>query len=135
MDRPDFEKLVQEAVLNLPQKIQDKMNNVAVVVEDAPTEGQLKRGGTRRGMLLLGLYEGVPQTKRGLGYTLVLPDKISIFRRSIEAVARTPDEIRTVVKETVWHEFAHHFGFDEHEVQRLSRKRKLKSHANAPNNI
>lgn len=124
MDRQDFEKLVEEAILSLPRKIQEKMNNVAVIVEDAPTEDQLKKGGTRRGMLLLGLYEGVPQTKRGLGYTLVLPDKISIFQRSIEAIARTPDEIRTVVKETIWHEFAHHFGYDEEGVQKLKRKRR-----------
>lgn len=110
--------------MNFPQKIQDKMNNVAVVVEDEPTDSQLRKGGTRRGMLLLGLYEGVPQTKRGLGYTLVLPDKITIFQKSIEAITHTADEIRTVVRQTVWHEFAHHFGFDEVNVQRLSKKRK-----------
>lgn len=124
MDKQDFANLVSEALLDLPQKIQAKMNNVAVVVEDAPTADQLKKGGTRRGMLLLGLYEGVPQTKRGLGYTLVLPDKISIFQRSIEVIARTPDDIRTVVRQTVWHEFAHHFGFSEEGVQTLAKKRR-----------
>ena len=123
MDKHEFEKLVEEAVLDLPQKIRDKMDNVAVVVEDFSNPEQLKKGGTRRGMLLLGLYEGVPQTKRGLGYTLVLPDKITIFQKSIEQIARTDDEIKKAIRETVWHECAHHFGFDEDAVRKLSRKR------------
>ena len=124
MQRDEFEKLVSEAIDDLPEWVKKKLSNVAVVVEDVPSEAQLKKGLAGRGVFLLGLYEGVPQTKRGLNYTLVLPDKISIFQRSIEQVARTPDEIREAVRETVWHEFAHHFGFDEDGVRKLSRKRK-----------
>lgn len=127
MTKDEFEKLVSLAIDDLPDHIRDKMNNVVVVVEDWPSNEQLKKGGTRQGMLLLGLYEGVPQTKRGvLGYNLVLPDKITIFQSSIEQVARTEGEIKTVVKDTVWHEFAHHFGYDEGQIAKLARKRKSK---------
>lgn len=124
MTREVFEKLVADSLTDLPRHIQDKMDNVAVVVEDEPTPEQIRRGGTRVGDLLLGLYEGIPRTKRGLGYTLVLPDKITIFQDSIEQVARTPDAIKKQVQQTVWHEVAHHFGLDEDGVQKLSRKRR-----------
>ncbi|MDP3741504.1 MAG: metallopeptidase family protein [bacterium] len=125
MTRDDFEKLVGLTMDDLPDHIRAKMSNVAVVVEDTPSDRQLKKGGTRQGMLLLGLYEGVPQTKRGvLGYNFVLPDKITIFQNSIEQVARSEKEIESVIKETVWHEFAHHFGHDETAVRKLSSKRK-----------
>ena len=100
------------------------MDNVAVVIEDLPTHQQRRKGGAQAGNILLGLYEGVPRTKRGPGYTMTLPDKISIFQKSIEAVARTESAIRAQVRETVWHEIAHHFGFDERAVRTLSQKRR-----------
>lgn len=124
MRRKDFEDLVVEAIAGLPAHIRKKMDNVAVVIEDSPTPEQYKKGGTRAGSILLGLYEGIPKTKRGSSYTLVLPDKITIFQNSIELVARTPEAIKAQVRQTMWHEIAHHFGFDEAEVQKLSRKRR-----------
>lgn len=125
MTKEEFEKLVQEAVLELPFKIRQKMENVGIVIEDEPKPEQLIKGGTRTGALLLGLYEGVPRTKRGFSYTLVLPDKITIFRNSIEAVASNNAEaIKAQVRETVWHEIAHHFGFSERQVQTLAHRRK-----------
>jgi predicted Zn-dependent protease with MMP-like domain len=124
MDKMEFEKLVAEAIDELPQKIRDKMDNVAVVVEDWPSQQQLRRGNTPVGHLLFGLYEGVPRTKRGPSYTMVLPDKITIFQKSIEAVARTPAAIKAQVRETVWHEIAHHFGFSEAAVRDLSHRRR-----------
>ncbi len=124
MQREEFENLVGEAIDELPQNIRDKMDNVAIVVEDLPTSVQLRRGRTPPRHILFGLYEGVPRTKRGPGYTMVLPDKITIFQKSIEAIARTPAAIKAQVKETVWHEIAHHFGFDERAVRTLSQKRR-----------
>lgn len=108
----------------MPQHIREKMDNAAVVIEDAPSPEQLKKGGTVAGSTLLGLYEGVPRTRRGPGYTLVLPDKITIFKKSIEQIARTPEEIKEQVRQTVWHEIAHHFGFSEKGIQNLVRRRK-----------
>lgn len=124
METEEFEKLVSEAIEGLPQNIRDKMDNVAVVVEGLPTADQLKKGGTRKSDILLGLYEGVPRTSRGAGYNLVLPDKITIFKNSIEAITSSPEEIKKQVSETVWHEIAHHFGFSEDGVRNLSQKRK-----------
>ena len=126
MSDKEFEQLVAQAIRELPRRFREKMENVAVVVEDAPSPSQRKKGGVSFGSLLLGLYEGVPRTKRGPFYTLVLPDKITIFKSSIEAVAATPEEIIQQVKNTVWHEVAHHFGFSEERVRKLERKRKVK---------
>ena len=123
MKREEFENLVTAAIARLPEQIRDKMDNVAVVIEDAPTAQQLKQGGTRQGDILLGLYEGVPKTKRGMGYTLVLPDKITIFQKSVEMLARTVEDIEQQVRQTIWHEIAHHFGFSETQVQNLARKK------------
>lgn len=124
MDMQEFEKLVGEAIDGLPEQIRQKMDNVAVVVEDSPTPSHLKKGGTAVGSILLGLYEGIPRTKRGPGYTLVLPDKITIFKKSIEQIAQTPEEIKVQIQQTVWHEIAHHFGFSEKGVQDLTHRRK-----------
>ncbi len=119
MDRAEFEKLVAAGVDAIPAKFTAKLNNVVITIEDEPTPQQLGRGRVKPGSTLFGLYEGIPQTKRGSNYSLVLPDKITIFRRPIEwAAGGDPKTIRQIVKNTVWHEIAHHFGIDEGEVRR-----------------
>ena len=120
----EFEKLVHDAILELPEGIRAKMDNVAVVVEEEPRPDQLQKNGIRKGDLLLGLYEGTPRSKRGPSYTLVLPDKITIFKNAIEAVAASPADIKRQVAETMRHEIAHHFGFDEPGAQRVARNRR-----------
>ena len=127
MKREKFGKLVEESILELPEKIRQKMENVAIVIEKRPTEEQLRKTGIRYGGSLLGLYEGVPQTKWGRGFGMVLPDKITIFQESIEKFASTLEEIKELVKNTVWHEIAHHFGFSEKGVQELEVKRKKRN--------
>ena len=122
----EFEKLVEQAVQELPEKIRQKMENVAIVVEDRPSPEQLRKVGVRYGGILLGLYEGIPQVKWGRGFGGNLPDKITIFQESIERFAKTSEAIKELVKNTVWHEVAHHFGFEEKEIRELERKRKLK---------
>ncbi len=124
MDRSEFEQLVTEAILDLPPEILAKMDNVGIVIEDWPTPEESRKGGSVIGNILLGLYQGVPRTKRGPGYTLVLPDKITIFQKAIEAVAQSPEAVKQQVKSTVWHEIAHHFGFDEQGARRVSQKRR-----------
>ncbi len=123
MESENFEKLVNEAVQGLPEKIRQKMENVAIVIEERPSPEQLRKLGVRYGGLLLGLYEGVPQTKWGRGFGGNLPDKITIFQQSIENIARSEEEIKKLVKNVVWHEVAHHFGFDEREIQELENKK------------
>lgn len=122
MNRSDFEKLVEKAFLALPEKIRKKMSNVEICVEERPSPGQLRKTGTKLVGQLLGLYEGVPQTKWGKGFGMILPDKITIFQESIEKFTSTPEEIKEMVKNTLWHEIAHHFGFSEKGVKKLELK-------------
>ncbi len=124
MEIEKFEQLVNEGIKDIPQKFLDKLDNVGIVIEDNPTPEQLKKLKIRKNYVLFGLYEGIPKTKRW-GYADVLPDKITIFKNPIEQSAQTEGEIKKIVKETVWHEIAHHFGMDEKEVREAeSRKRK-----------
>lgn len=117
MTREEFEQLVDEGIKAIPQKFLQKLSNVDVVIEDEPTSEQRKKNGVKSGWTLLGLYEGVPQTARGSSYGWVLPDKITIFQKPIEETAQTPEDIKELVKDTVWHEVAHHFGMNEEEVE------------------
>jgi predicted Zn-dependent protease with MMP-like domain len=112
----EFEALVADALNDLPEEIRDWLDNVAVVVADEPTPGQLARSGLGPHDLLLGLYQGVPKTRRGVTYGEVLPDKILIFQRPIEQVCRTPEQVREQVRRTVLHEIGHHFGMDEEQL-------------------
>ncbi len=121
MEREAFEKLVAEAIDEVPEEFLARLKNVAIVVEEEPNKEQLKKLKMRRDLTLLGLYEGVPLTKRG-EYTMALPDKISIFKKSIELIARTPEEIKKLVQDTVRHEIAHHFGSDERGAKKAARK-------------
>ena len=119
MQREKFEALVERAIDNLPPEFQRKLENVDIVVEDWPTPGQLRQARLRRPGQLLGLYQGVPQTRRGRGYGLVLPDKISIFQKSIEAQCRFDDKIEAIIEEVARHEIAHHFGLDEKTLRQI----------------
>ena len=127
MDREKFETLVVEAINNLPLEFRNKLENVDVVVEDWPTSGQLKKVKVSHPSQLLGLYEGVPQTKRGGGYGLVPPDKISIFQKPIEGQCHSNEEIGVKITEVVCHEIAHHFGIDEKTLRRIEDERSRKS--------
>ena len=119
MQREKFEALVARAIDNLPPEFQRKLENVDIVVENWPTPGQLRQAKHSHPTQLLGLYQGVPQTRRGRGYGLVLPDKISIFQKPIEAHCRFGDEIEATVEEVVRHEIAHHFGLDERTLRQI----------------
>lgn len=124
MDREEFEGLVSRAIGSLPLEFQRKLENVDIVVEEWPTGAQLRQAKIRSPRQLLGLYQGVPQTRRGRGYGLVLPDKISIFQRAIEAQCRSGYEIEARVGEVVRHEIAHHFGLDDETLRKIERGRR-----------
>ena len=119
MQREEFRALVVRAIDNLPAEFQRKLENVDIVVEDWPTPRQLGKAKHSHPTQLLGLYQGVPQTRRGRGYGLVLPDKISIFQKPIEAQCRFGGEIEAKIEEVVRHEIAHHFGLDEETLRKI----------------
>jgi predicted Zn-dependent protease with MMP-like domain len=121
MDRERFEWLVARAVESLPEEFRTKLENVDVVVEAWPTQAQLAKAGLRRGQTLLGLYQGVPLTKRGRHYGLVAPDKITIFQKPIEAKCRFETEIIAEIQRVVQHEIAHHFGIGDARLRQLER--------------
>jgi len=124
MRRIEFEKLTEQAILDLPEHIRSKMDNLAILVENEPSKEQLKEIKINSKYSLLGLYEGVPQNVWGRGSGNILPDKITIFQKAIEDYASSKKELIKLIKNTVWHEIAHHFGFDEKAVRLLEKKRK-----------
>lgn len=115
-ERLAFEKLVRRAIEELPDDVLETLENVAVVVDDEPSQRQLQGSGLEPGETLYGLYEGIPLTQRGYGYTMVLPDKITIFRGPIERDCRTYGEIKQLVKDVVRHELAHYFGYSDAQL-------------------
>ena len=125
MKRTEFEKIVKEGIEAIPKKFLRKLDNVVIVIEDKPTPAKKKKLNIHSDWALFGLYEGVPQASRGTNYTAALPDKITIFQKPIEKEARDEKDIKEMVKNTVWHEIAHHFGMDEARVRRVEiQKRK-----------
>ena len=123
MDRKRFEWLVAEVVENLPEEFSTKLENIDVVVEDQPTSSQLAEVGLKKGETLLGLYEGVPLTKRSRHYGMVAPDKITIFQKTIEARFENDNEVKAEIRRVVQHEIAHHFGISDAKLSQLERKR------------
>ena len=118
MERSRFERLVEQALDSIPDDLRVHLDNVDVVVEEWPASDQLAGHVIPEEDLLLGLYEGVPLTQRE-DYGMVLPDKITIFQKSIEAVSSDDDEVVREVRTTVVHELAHHFGIDDARLGEL----------------
>ena len=117
-----FDALISRAMDELPQEYILGLNNVAITYADEPTAEQLKKQGVRENQLLLGLYEGIPQTQRGAGYTFVLPDKITLFKSSILKISRNENELFERIKRTLWHEIAHHYGLGHDRIHELENK-------------
>jgi predicted Zn-dependent protease with MMP-like domain len=112
-----FEKLVQEAVDSLPEEMRERLENVAIMVEDDPPEDWEEEMG--EGGELLGLYHGISKKDRGFWYGNVLPDRILIYRKPLERMSATLEDLRENVRQTVIHEVGHYFGLDEEELQEL----------------
>jgi predicted Zn-dependent protease with MMP-like domain len=121
MNRERFEDLVAEAVEALPDEFQEKLENIDIVVEDYPSQYQVRNSNLEKGFTLLGLYEGVPLTQRHSSYGMVAPDKITIFQKTIEAECRSADEmdIKVEIQKVVRHEIAHHFGIGDARLKEI----------------
>jgi predicted Zn-dependent protease with MMP-like domain len=114
-----FDALITRAMDELPQEYIKGLDNVAIVYADWPDEYQAKKSGLRENSLLLGLYEGIPLTHRGAGYTFVLPDKITLFKHSILRVSHDEASLFEHIKRTLWHEIAHYYGLDHDRIDFL----------------
>ena len=124
MERERFEELVRQALDELPDEIAQRMSNVDVEVQEWPTSGQLRSTGVPAGRTLLGLYQGVPLTRRTSGYQMVPPDRIIIFQRPLEMVARSDEDLVRRVQATVIHEVAHHFGLSDKRLREIEAERR-----------
>ena len=107
MTRKGFENIIRQTLRSLPKQFKDKLQNIDIVVED----------GARR-KNLLGLYEGIPLKDRTHGYSLVMPDKITLFKRNLEAECRAlGTDLRREIRRTLEHEIAHHFGMTDEQLE------------------
>jgi predicted Zn-dependent protease with MMP-like domain len=111
--RARFARLVRNALDGLPAEFRERVRNLEIVIEDEPAPERLSDGGT-----LLGLYEGVPLTERG-AQEPYLPDRICIFRGPIERMTASPRRQADIVRDTVVHEIAHHFGISDARLTEL----------------
>jgi predicted Zn-dependent protease with MMP-like domain len=114
-----FNQLISRAMDELPQQYIRGLNNVAIVYADWPDANQAKKAHLEPGNVLLGLYEGIPLTKRGAGYNLVLPDKITLFKQSILRVVADEASLFEQIKRTLWHEIAHYYGLDHDRIDEI----------------
>ena len=102
-----FEKTVRKVELTLPPAVRSALNNVAIVIEDAPPP---------ESDVLFGLYEGIPIAERGSHYTLVIPDRIILYRLPLEEEFGEGAELERQIRVTLLHEIGHHIGLDESEI-------------------
>lgn len=121
----EFDALIQRAMSELPQEYVSNLDNLAITYADAPTPEQLITNHVGPNQLLLGLYEGIPQTSRlSTSYSGVLPDKITIFKESIMMVTHDDLSFYEQIKRTIWHEIAHHYGLGHDRIHVLERTHK-----------
>ena len=124
MDDNKFGNIIQEAIRELPDEFRQKIDNVVIVITETPTEDQMKMFAVRgEKRLLLGLYQGTPQTKRrNYGVCPTLPDKITIFKIPLLQISNSFDNAVENIKETVIHEIAHHFGMTDKDIHKAKSK-------------
>ena len=118
MKRDVFVKVVEEALDSLPQEFRSRIRNVAVLVEDMPP-GQAPLQASQQRRLLLGIFHGVPTTKKSVFDLLTGPDYIVVYQKNIEAICSNEAEIREQVRRTVIHELGHYFGMDEDQLEHV----------------
>jgi predicted Zn-dependent protease with MMP-like domain len=114
----EFQRLINEALEELPGDHAKNIKNVAILYEDEPTGEQRVRLQLRHDQSLLGLYEGVPLSERQ-GMTRLLPDKITLFKGPLTRQADTRAELKEEIKHTLWHEIAHYYGLDHKRIHEL----------------
>lgn len=122
ISKKEFEALVLEALKSFPEKFRQRLENIEIVIENSPKSSQFKKRGLQEDILILGLYQGIPKTKRWY-YQGVLPDKITLFKENIEKMAKTKEDLKEIIKKTIWHEIGHYFGLDEKRLREIEIKK------------
>jgi predicted Zn-dependent protease with MMP-like domain len=121
MKKQNFEKFVEEALEGLPKQFRERMDNLAVIVEDNPPKEVSERFGKTPLSTVLGLYHGVPFQHKGPYYGNMPPDVIVIYQKPIESICATDQQIREKVFEVVFHEVGHYFGLTDQELREIER--------------
>jgi predicted Zn-dependent protease with MMP-like domain len=119
MNRTAFERLVADAIQTIPARFRDRLRNLAVVVEDEPSDQLLEEMEVEPGDTLFGLYQGTPLTERAWDYGNALPDRIVLYQFPIEDASETDDDVVVNIGETLIHEVGHYFGLSEEELERI----------------
>lgn len=119
MPDEQFSKLISRALDELPERYVRGLDNVAITYEDEPTPEQRIKLKLRGDQTLFGLYEGIPLTKRGAGYNLVLPDKITLFKLPLMHASYNDESFYHHIKHTLWHEIAHFYGLDHDKIHEI----------------
>jgi predicted Zn-dependent protease with MMP-like domain len=116
MKREHFVKVVEEALDSIPREFRSRVRNVAVLVEDRPPHQLSPKAGQRK-RLLLGVFHGVPTTKKSIFDQSMGPDHIVLYQKNIEAVCSSEAEVREQIRLTVIHELGHYFGMTEEQLR------------------
>lgn len=119
LPRDRFEALVLRAIDDLPPEFADRIANLEFSIEDQATAEDTARTGAPRGSTLLGVYRGVPLTRRGAGYNMALPDRIVVFQRPLERLAADEEDLYDRVRRVVRHEVAHYFGISDDRLREI----------------
>jgi len=122
-----FEELVRRGLELIPEEIAERMSNVDIEVQDMPSAQQLAATGVPRSHTLLGLYVGIPLTRRTSGYNMAMPDRIIIFQGPLERISRDENDLVDRVRDTVIHEVAHHFGISDERLNEIEAERRKES--------
>jgi predicted Zn-dependent protease with MMP-like domain len=120
--RGDFEHLVEEALGTIPRRFRDAIRNMAIVIEDEPSEELLGEMGIEPEGTLLGLYQGIPLPERPWAEGNTLPDRVTLFQGPIEDVGDEEGDIVKVIGETLIHELGHYFGLSEEEIEEIEER-------------
>ncbi len=113
----EFQHYMEKALESIPESFRARMDNIAFIVEPYPSDNDLERLGLKDRRMLLGLYSGIPYTRRDTGYMGTMPDRIILFQKNIESLCRTERELVDKIREVVIHEVAHYFGMDDEEIR------------------
>jgi len=110
MENTEFKNTVLEVLENLPDDFREKLENIGLVIDDSDVPA--------KGRITLGLYQGLPATRRA-GNRRILPDKITLYKKAIERVSRTPEDMKKNIRRVILHEIGHYFGLDDHKLRKL----------------